>query len=214
MSSQTRRLGIIRHSLGRHYFVELSLPFGLRSSPFHFVCLADALYFILSSNYLITFLTYYLDDFFTAGPWDSDQCFENMNIIIEVFKQLGVPLAPEKIVGPTTCIVYLGITIDSIRMEIHLPEDKFQDLCVELKSWQECRKCTKEELQFFIGKLSFACKVIPSGGLFLCRLIDLCKTIKRPHHHVSLNSAAHQGISWWQEFLPKWNGKSLIQAPD
>ena len=79
-------------------------------------------------------MTYYLDEFFTAGPRDSDQCFENMNIIIEVFKQLGVPLAPEKIVGPTTCIVYLGITIVSIRMEIHLPEDKLQDLCVKLKS--------------------------------------------------------------------------------
>ena len=129
-----------------HYFIELCLPFSLRSSPFHFVRLADALYFTLSCNYLITFLTYYLDDFFTAGPRDSDHCFENMNIIIEVFKQLGVPLAPEKIVDPTTGIVYLGITIDSIRMQIRLPEDKLQDLCVELKSWQERRKCTKKEL--------------------------------------------------------------------
>ena len=197
-----------------HYFIELCLPFGLRSSPFHFVRLADALYFILSCNYLITFLTYYLDDFFTAGPRDPDQCFENMNIIIEVFKQLGIPLAPEKIVGPTTCIVYLGITIDSIRMEICLPEDKLQDLCVELKTWQECRKCTKKELQSLIGKLSFACKVIPSGRLFLRRLIDLCKTVKQQHHHVSLNSAARQDISWWQGFLPEWNGRSLIQAPD
>ena len=47
----------------RHYFVELCLPFGLCSSPFHFVCLADALCFIFSFSYsLITFLTYYLDD--------------------------------------------------------------------------------------------------------------------------------------------------------
>ena len=91
-------------------------------------------------------MTYYLDDFFTAGPRNSDQCFENMNIIIEVFKQLGVPLAPEKIVGPTTGVVYLGIVIDSIRMEIRLPGDKLQDLCVELKSWHERRKCTKKEL--------------------------------------------------------------------
>ena len=99
-------------------------------------------------------------------------------------------------------------------MEIRLPQDNLQDLCVELKSWQEHRKCTKKELQSLIGKLSFACKVIPSGRLFLHHLIDLCKTTKQQHHHVSLNSAAWQDISWWQEFLPKWNGKSLIQAPD
>ena len=92
-------------------------------------------------------MTYYLDDFFTAGPRDSDQCFEAMNIIIEVFEQLGVLLAPEKIVRPTTTgIVYLGITIDSIRMDIRLPEDKVQGLCVELRNWQERRKCTKKEL--------------------------------------------------------------------
>ena len=135
-----------------HYFIELCLPFGIRSSPFYFVRLADALYFILSSNYLITFLTHYLDDFFTAGPRDSDQCFENMNIIIEVFKQLGVPLAPEKTVGPTTCIVYFSITIDSIRMESRLPEDKLQGLCIELKTWQECRKCTKKRAAVFDRK--------------------------------------------------------------
>ena len=45
-------LGILREG---HYFIELCLPFGLRYSPFHFVRLADALYFILSCNYLITF---------------------------------------------------------------------------------------------------------------------------------------------------------------
>ena len=74
----------------------------------------------------------------------SDQCFENMSIITEVFEQLGVSLAPEKIVGPTTCIIYLGITIESIRMEIRLPEEKLHNLCVELKSWQERQRCTKK----------------------------------------------------------------------
>ena len=65
-----------------------------------------------------------------------------------------------------------------------------------------------------IGKLSFVCNVVPSCRRFLRHLIYLCKTIKWQHHHVSLNSAAWQDISWWQEFLPKWNGKSVIQAPD
>ena len=67
-----------------HYYVELRLPFGLRSSPYHFVRLADALYFILTCNYLIEFLTYYLDDFFTAGPAASDTCVKQMQIIIQV----------------------------------------------------------------------------------------------------------------------------------
>ena len=49
------------------YYVELRLSFSLRSSPYHFVCLADALYFILTCNYFIEFLTYYLDKFSQLG---------------------------------------------------------------------------------------------------------------------------------------------------
>ena len=91
------------------YYVELRLPFGLRSSPYHFVRLADALCFILTCNYLIEFLTYYLDDFFTAGPAASDTCVKQMQIIIQVFNRLDIPVALDKVEGPTTCIVYLGI---------------------------------------------------------------------------------------------------------
>ena len=50
------------------YYVDLQLPFGLRSAPAIFNCLADGLQFILSHNYGISHLNHYLDDFFTVGP--------------------------------------------------------------------------------------------------------------------------------------------------
>ena len=133
-----------------------------------------------------------------------------MQIIIQVFNKLGIPVAPDKVEGPTTCIVYLGICIDSLKMEICLPEDKLQDLLSELDFLVNRKKCTKKELQSLIGKLSFASKVVPCSRLFICRLIDLCKSIKRQHHHISLNQEARQDILWWLEFLPKWNGMSFI----
>ena len=45
------------------YFVELCLPFVLRSSVFIFNSFADASAWILRNNYLIHILTHYLDDF-------------------------------------------------------------------------------------------------------------------------------------------------------
>ena len=170
------------------YYVELRLPFALHSR------LADALYFMLTCNYLIEFLTYYLDDFFTAGPAASDTSVKQMQIIIQVFNRLGIPVTPDKVEGPTMCIVYLGICIDSLKKEIHLPEDKLQDLLSELDFWVNHKKCTKKVLQSSIGKLSFASKVVPCSRLFIHHLIDLCKSIKRQHHHISLNQEARQGI--------------------
>ena len=103
------------------YFVELRLPFGCRSSVFIFSTLADALAWILQVKYAISLLTHYLDYFFTCGAPDSDQCAHNLSVIVDVFQHLGVPLAMDKMIGPVTLIIYLGIEIDSIAQGIRLP---------------------------------------------------------------------------------------------
>ena len=42
----------------------------------------------------------------------------------EIELRLGLPLAVEKVKGPTTFLSFLGITIDTVKMEAHLPNDK------------------------------------------------------------------------------------------
>ena len=61
-----------------------------------------------------------------------------------------------------------------------------------------------------IGKLSFCCKVLPAGRIFLRRLIDLSTTVSKLHHHLSLTAEAKLDLQWWLDFLPQWSGKSLI----
>ena len=53
------------------YFVDLVLPFGLRSASFIFTSIADLVEWILVHNYGVDFLRHYLDDFFTLGPLSS-----------------------------------------------------------------------------------------------------------------------------------------------
>ena len=72
------------------------------------------------------------------------------------------------------------------------------------------RTFTKRELLSLIGKLAFACKVVPPGRLFLRRLIDLSTTATHLHHHVALNKAARADLAWWTHFLPTWPGSSLF----
>ena len=67
-----------RDLLGMHwqgkFYVDLRLPFGLRSSPFLFNRLADAFERLLKNNYTIQALMHYLDDYFTVGPPLSPVC--------------------------------------------------------------------------------------------------------------------------------------------
>ena len=67
------------------------------------------------------------------------------------------------------------------------------------------KKYTKRELLSLIGKLSFACKILPAGWIFLHRLIDLSTTVSKLHHHIRLTSDARLDIQWWPDFLPGWS---------
>ena len=135
-----------KHLLGMLWegrvYVDTALPFGLRSAPLIFTALADGLEWVLKQRG-VSYIAHYLDDFITVGPPNSDQCRRNQTILFDTCKELGVPLAPHKSVGPTTCLVFLGIEIDSRAMELRLPQDKLQALKELLAEWQLRRSAPK-----------------------------------------------------------------------
>ncbi len=53
------------------FFVDKCLPFSLRSSPYLFNLLADALQWCLQHHFAVLHSFHYLDDFFFAGPADT-----------------------------------------------------------------------------------------------------------------------------------------------
>ena len=205
------------HLLGmfwnQQYFIDTRLPFGSRSSPYIFNTFADALAWILVFVFSVPYVIHYLDDFFIADSAISNKTAKYMNTIKSAFTWLGVPLAPDKIIGPATCITYLGIDIDSSSFEIHLPNDKLRELRSMLVGWSKQKSCTKRDLLSLIGSLSFAAKVIKPGRLFLRRLIKLSTSVHLLHHHIYLNKEAHLDIIWWKTFINDWNGISIIQNP-
>ena len=54
---------------------------------------------------------------------------------------------------------------------------------------------------------------MPSGRIFLRRLIDLSTTVKMLSHRISINKEAREDLRWWAEFLPTWNGRYKILEP-
>lgn len=113
-------------------FYDLCLPFGLCSSPYFFNRLADAAKWILQSNYHIHHLMHYLDNDFTVSP---SNCANTIQTIIYLASSLDIPLVPDKLEGPTTCLAFLRILIDNTYMETPLPAEKLEELLAELQSW-------------------------------------------------------------------------------
>lgn len=67
-----------------------------------------------------------------------------MSALKDICSFLGVPLAPDKVVGPAQCVTYLGIEIDSRTMTARLPQDKLEKLKSLLAEWQNRKRPRKE----------------------------------------------------------------------
>ena len=192
------------------FFVDTRLPFGLRSSPSIFNRFADAVCWIIQSIFKIRNVLHYSDDFFLVSTSNLNKAKSDLSTVKSAFKHLNIPIAENKLEGPQTSITYLGILIDSSDFTICIPHDKYLELSTLLPTWLNRKNCTKKELLSLIGKLSFVCKVVRPGRMFLRRLISLSTTAKLLHHHISLNSNARADIQWWVNNMPHFNRKSII----
>ena len=127
----------------KHVYIDTCLPFGLRSAPKLFNILADLLSWIAEQRG-VSMSLHYLDDFLTMGPASSTLCQGNLATFQQVCDELGIPLATEKIEGPSTSLTFLGIVLDTSRMEARLPDDKLQRIQKEISSWLGRKKATKK----------------------------------------------------------------------
>ena len=202
-----------RHLLAMQWdgeiLVDKVLPFGLRSAPFIFTVIADALQWIIEQNGAQP-IFHYLDDYITVGPPDSPQCRNNLTIIKTTCKNLGVPLEESKSEGPTPCITFLGLELDSIARIIRLPDDKLARLCQSLQEWGNIKATRKRNLLSLISHLQHAAKVVRQGRSFLRRLIDLASMVNHLDGFIRLNIPARSDIMWWRTFAKHWNGTSML----
>ena len=97
------------------------------------------------------------------------------------FDSLGVPLEYSKLEGPSTCLTFLGIKVDTEALQLRLPRDKLFRLKSELSRCCHWRSISKWE---DIGS--------------------------QPDHFIGLNTPARTDILWWQMYVENWNGISLL----
>lgn len=207
-----------RHLLGMKwrskYYIDLVPPFGLRSARGIFNSVADMVEWILKTNYAIRELLHYLDDFITAGPANSLSYAHRLNTAISVVSELGLPLHPQKCIGPATCLVVLGIEIDTVAEIARLPADKYAAIYDTLHQWSSYKWCRKKDLQSLIGLLHHACKVVWPGRTFLRRMINLISCFRNDSHPIRLNGEFKKDLHWWLDFFSQWNGIIFFLFPD
>ena len=190
-----------RHLLGMLWedqlFTDATLSFGLRSAP---NAVADKLQWIIR-NRGVEFVDHYLDDFVIVGRPGSKKCENNMCITINVCEEVGTPVAPEKLDGPTMCLEILGIEIDTREMVLRLPARKVEIISGLVDAWRGRRSGRKVEVQSLVGYLCHACQVVKPGRRFLRGMFTAISHAKKSYNHVRLNTELRADLEWWKAFF-------------
>ena len=59
----------------------------------------------------------------------------------------------QKLEGQSTCVVFLGLELDTEKQEIRFPAEKLDKVRGFIRLWQACKKCSKEDLLSLVGLL-------------------------------------------------------------
>ena len=143
-------------------YIDRALPFGLRSAPEIFTAVADALAWSLHAGG-IRFVLHYLDDFLFIGAPNSLEATHAAQLATITFADLGVPVAVHKTEGPSSCVTFLVILVDTDKGQLRLPWENLQRVRDKVQAWLRRGSHTCKVLESLLGHLSHAAMVIRPG---------------------------------------------------
>ncbi len=195
------------------YYVDKCLPMGIRCAPAYFEAFSSFIEFTVKQRSGQNSIVHFVDDFLCIQQ-AKKQDQEGKNLLIElmaVCKFLGVPLADEKTEGPTTKLTYLGLEIDTIRMQVRVPQNKLCNIREKINKAIKAGRLQVSDTQSLIGSLSFICRAVKPGRAFLRRLIDTIKGNSPSGEMREIPEGAIQDLKVWLDFLAIFNGSVIIQ---
>ena len=192
-------------------YFDIVMQFGLASATAIFEWFSSAAEFIATKVLVIRALVHYVDDFMNMETTHG-ACQQQLDSLLALFAELGIPVSPKKIELPSQSMIFLGILFNSIDMTISLDESRVADIKAMLAEWTTRRSASKEELQSLIGVLAFASKVVRSSRVFLRRMIDQARTAQHAPAKTALSASFYKDVAWWQAFIEAHNGKRVLRS--
>lgn len=196
------------------------MPFGLSTAPAVWQYLADRVCAYLRSLGLNVIV--YLDDFLLIADSQSE-CQRGLDLLRDELTSLGLRVNHKKTISPTQCCRFLGLDLDSLGMQIIVPDYKLANTRALLASFRAdfdgAASAPARALHSLIGKLSHVSRAVRSSRTFLRRMWDLIKTLPsgpgRWSRPVPLSRGFWLDFEWWERFLTTFNGRARwLRGPD
>jgi hypothetical protein len=172
------------------YFVDTRLPMGCGTSCAVFQALSSALAWAMEVRCPGVRVFGYLDDFLLVSR-GLEEAVEHVSQFELLCEELGVMLASEKTLGPTSRLVFLGIGLDVSAWQLYLEESKVVETLDKLDGVLQRKALKRVEWQSLVGTLSFLCQVVIPGRAFMSRL---CRKLAGSRFWIHLDSSSRADI--------------------
>lgn len=188
------------------WYFDLTLTMGCRTAPY--IAMRCSLAFKYIHNEMGYFLVAYCDDF--SGVEDGEElATRSFNTFGSMIRDLRVEEAVEKSVAPAPVIVFLGTGIDAINQVIFVVPERIIEIRYELEQWRFKTWCTRNQLESIIGKLQFCSNCVRMGRIFICRLLNALRTMKRNKFYI-ISPEVRADLRWWWNFLPYFKATYIL----
>lgn len=196
----------IRHD--GQYYIDICPSFGCRVSGGSQQRVSGAVAHIMHKKGYNTLV--YVDDF--AGVHRSpEHAINGYNEFQKLCADLGLKLAEEKSVPPTTKMEWLGFLFDTKKMTVQIPESKLTEILEETKSWEGKRTAGRRELQSLAGKLAHVSSCIKHSRKFMTRILyQLRQTPEKGR--AFLMDETRRDIAWFGRCARSLNSKQIIMT--
>jgi len=95
-----------------------------------------------------------IDDFLILADTEN-QCNHNLQRLLNICSDIGIPMAPNKTTRPSTNTTFLGIELDTITQSAKLPMDKLQEYSTLLNQYINQEKNNKAQPRVYHRQTKF-----------------------------------------------------------
>ena len=190
------------------------LPFGLSVAPWVFTKTLRPAIALLRE--LGERLIAYIDDILILAE-SKEVVVDQVEALIYLLKCLGFIINEKKsITTPTQVIEFLGLTVDSVSMELKLPSEKMKKIHAEARKLADLETIDTRSLSCLLGKMNATSCVVPPAPLFTRHLqMNLSRALEANSQNydslLTLSQESKEELRWWDTHMSRWNGKSLIK---
>ena len=185
------------------YLVDTRLPFGSKRSPVIFNRLSQAVKAMMAARGYD--IVAYLDDFLIVSD-TREKCLTGLNTLLTLLRALGFHINYSKLEGPGQRLVFLGITLDTAKMTLEIPQNKIDEVLNQISYHMKRRKITKLEIQKLVGRLNWISQCVYGARFHMRRLIDVISKLRHPWHRTQLTRDMRLDMEWFVSYMSVFNG--------